>query len=117
MALSYNELQTLSRLIVQEQANNPEWMAAYVKAQSQLQNKEERLVSAKEAAARLGISVWLLYRIKDDENGRPQFSYRKGASQSSPLRFNAATLMEEYDRYLAKNRAAKHLTIHMPLAL
>lgn len=28
-----------------------------------------RFVSAEEAAVILGISVWQLYRIKDDENG------------------------------------------------
>lgn len=105
--MTYSEMQTLARLIVQEQARNPEWMAAYIEAQSKQEKSEDKLISAKEAASKLGISVWLLYRIKDDENGNPQFSYRKGESQSSPLKFNAATLMKEYDAYLAKRRINK----------
>ena len=105
--MTFNELQTLARLIVEEQAKNPEWMAAFAEAQAQQQKKEDKLISAKEAADRLGISVWLLYRIKDDENGNPRFSYRKGDSQSSPLKFNAATLMKEYDAYLANRRMHK----------
>lgn len=65
---------------------------------------KKKLVSAKIAAETLGISVWQLYRIKDDEGGRPRFSYTKGASQSSPLKFNAVTLIEEYERFLSSKR-------------
>ena len=99
-----NELKRLAHLIVMEQAQNEEWMQAFAKAQAKLQKTEKRLVSAKKAAEILGISTWQLYRIKDDEDGKPQFSYTKGESHSSPLKFNAATLTDEYERYLAKKR-------------
>ena len=68
-------------------------------------NNAKRLVPAKKAADMLSISVWQLYRIKDDKDGRPQFSYTKGDSKSSPLKFNAVTLVDEYERYLANKRA------------
>lgn len=98
------ELQKLARLIVIEQANNEQWMEAFARANAKLQKPEKRLVSAKKAADILGISVWQLYKIKDDEYGRPNFSYTKGDSQSSPLKFNANTLIEEYERLLAKGK-------------
>lgn len=99
-----NELKRLAHLIVIEQAQNEDWMLAFAKAQSKLQKTEKRLISSKKAAEMLGISVWQLYRIKDDEDGRPQFSYTKGESQSSPIKFNAATLMDEYERFLARKK-------------
>ena len=99
-----NEMRRLAHLIVMEQANNEEWMLAFAKAQAKLQKHEKRLVSAKKAAEMLGISTWQLYRIKDDEDGMPQFSYTKGSSQSSPLRFDADKLLEEYERYLSRKR-------------
>ena len=98
-----NELRRLAHYIVQEQANNEQWMTSYAKAQSKLREPEKRLVGARQAAEMLGISVILLRRIKDDENGVPQFSYVKGGSKSSPLKFNAATLMEEYERYVSRH--------------
>ncbi len=73
---------------------------------------KKKLVSAKIAADTLGISVWQLYRIKDDEDGRPRFSYSKGSSQSSPLKFNAVTLIEEYERFLStKRQINSHINI------
>ena len=99
-----NEMRRLAHLIVMEQANNEEWMIAFAKAQAKLQKHEKRLVSAKKAAEMLGISTWQLYRIKDDEDGMPQFSYTKGSSQSSPLSFDADKLLEEYERYLSRKR-------------
>ena len=102
--MSDSELRRLAHYIVLEQASNEKWLAAYAKAQSKLREPEKKLISAKKAADILGISVWQMYRIKDDEDGRPQFSYTKGESQSSPLKFNSATLLDEYDRYLAKKR-------------
>ncbi len=105
--MSDNELRRLAHLIVLEQASNEQWMIAFAKAQSKLQKPQKKLVSAKIAADTLGISVWQLYRIKDDEDGRPQFSYTKGESQSSPLKFDASTLLEDYERYLARRKSSK----------
>lgn len=102
-----SEMRRLAHYIVMEQASNEQWLTAYSKAQSKLREPEKRLISAKKAAEILGISVWQLYRIKDDERGVPQFSYTKGNAQSSPLKFNSATLVDEYDRYLAKQKASK----------
>lgn len=99
-----NELRRLAHLIVLEQASNEQWMIAFAKAQSKLQKPQKKLVSAKIAAEMLGISVWQLYRIKDDEDGTPRFSYTKGESQSSPLKFDASTLLEEYEKYLASKK-------------
>ena len=98
-----NELRRLAHYIVLEQANNEQWLMAYAKAQTKLRVPEKRLIGAKKAAEMLGMSVTLLRRIKDDENGVPQFSYVKGGSKSSPLKFNAATLMEEYERYVSRH--------------
>ena len=69
------------------------------------ENPVKKLISLKEAAKMIGISHWQLYRIKDDVTGKPQFSYVKtGNSQSSTLKFNAATIVEEYERYLAAHK-------------
>ena len=99
-----SEMRRLAHYIVVEQASNEQWLTAYAKAQSKLREPQRRLISAKEAASMLGISVWQLYRIKDDDNGAPQFSYTKGNAKSSPLKFNSATLLEEYERYLSKQK-------------
>ncbi len=99
-----SELQRLAHMIVLEQASNEKWMAAFAKACAGLQQSEQKLISAHKAADMLGISVWQLYRIKDDEEGKPRFSYTKGKSKSSPLKFNAATLLDEFERYLSQNK-------------
>lgn len=100
--MSYSEMRQLAKLIVEEQANSEAWMAAFAKANSKLQKKDDKLLSAKEAADMLGISVSLLYHIKDYEDGRPRFSYIKcGKSKSATLKFKASTLVEEYERYVA----------------
>ena len=99
-----SEIRRLAHYIIMEQASNEQWLTAYAKAQSKLREPQPRLISAKEAANMLGISVWLLYRIKDDEDGKPQFSYTKGNAQSSPLKFNQMTIVDEYNRYLAKKK-------------
>lgn len=99
-----SELQRLAHLIVLEQASNETWMLAFAKANAKLQKPEKKLISAKAAADILGISVWQLYRIKDDEDGRPRFSYTKGKSPSSPLKFNSATLVDEYERFLSSGK-------------
>ena len=91
------ELNRLAELIVEKQAASTAWMEAYadarVKAEFQCK-AQPRLVSAKKAAEMLGISVGHLYHIKEN------FSYVKGESKSSPLRFNEATLQDEYTAYL-----------------
>ena len=99
------ELRRLAHFIVLEQASSKEWMEAFAKEYARITKGKEtpkRFVSAKQAAVILGISVWQLYRIKDDENGKPRFSYIKsGTEKSSTLKFNAATLVEEYERYIS----------------
>ena len=44
------ELRKLARMIVQEQAENEQWMIAFAKAQSKLQKPVEKLVSPAKAA-------------------------------------------------------------------
>ena len=63
------ELRKLARMIVQEQAENEQWMIAFAKAQSKVKKPANKLVSPAKAAEILGISVWQLYHIKDDEDG------------------------------------------------
>jgi len=103
------ELRRLAHFIVLEQASSQEWMEAFAKEYAKITKGKEspkRFVSAKQAAGILGISVWQLYRIKDDENGNPRFSYIKsGAEKSSTLKFNAATLMDEYERYISNGNS------------
>lgn len=96
------ELRKLAHYIVVEQASNEQWLTAFAKAQAKIKNSEKRLISAKKAANMLGISVHQLRRIKDDEDGKPQFSYIKGHAQSSPLKFDASRLIGEYNMFLAK---------------
>ncbi len=113
--MSEYELKRLAQLIVIEQANNEEWMLSFARAQSKLQDHGGVMVSAKKAADMLGISVWQLYRIKDDENGNPQFSYTKGCSHSSPLKFNSETLVGEYQKVLEKKKSMQAKMVVMPL--
>lgn len=101
-----NELRRLARMIVQEQSRNEEWMNAFAKASSRIRSAEMGMVSAKRAAEILGISVWQLYRIKDNEDGTPRFTYVKGCSKSSPLRFDSSLLRKEYDAYLRMRNTA-----------
>lgn len=99
------ELKRLAHFIVIEQSQSEQWMTAFVAAQAKNKKPEKRIVSAKKAAEILGLSVWQLYRIKDDENGMPRFSYIKsGNKKSSTLKFNAVTLVDEYEKYIAKKR-------------
>lgn len=103
--LSDLELRKLARMIVEEQAENEQWMMNFAKAQSKLKEKERRLVSPEEAAKMIGISVWQLYHIKDDEHGNPRFSYVKsGESRSSRLKFDASVIVDEYSRFLASRK-------------
>ena len=58
---------------------------------------DTRLISCREAAARLGISMDRLRKIKDDEAGTPRFSYvKRGEGQRARLYFDADRLMGEY---------------------
>lgn len=95
------ELQRLAAMIVESQANNKEWMQAYVAErirQEQGINASTNLVSANKAAEILGISVGHLRRIKE------HFHYVKGRSQSSPLRFDADKLKEDYLNYIESTK-------------
>lgn len=68
--------------------------------------RKPKLVSPNKAAEILGISVWQLYRIKDNANGIPRFSYIKtGNSNSSPLKFDASKILEEYELYLSERKS------------
>lgn len=64
-------------------------------------NQKAQPISAKKAAETLGISVRQLRRIKE------HFSCVKtGTSQQSGLVFNANTLVDEYQRYIANRRVS-----------
>lgn len=98
------ELRKLAHYIVQEQAASPQWMKAYCQQRGE-DSKAKKLISVKSAAELLGVSPSWLYHHKDDEYGRPQFSYVKsGDSRSSTLKFNESTIMQEYDMLIAKRK-------------
>lgn len=91
------ELQKLAAMIVEQQAKDKAWMQAYVAEhirQEQGIDASTNLVSASEAAEIIGISVGHLRRIKD------HLHYVKGGSQSSPLKFDADRLKEDYLDYI-----------------
>ena len=91
------ELNRLAELIVQKQAESQQWMTAFVAERMRQEGagkaEDTNLVSAERAAKMLGISVGHLRRIKE------HFRYVKGGSISSPLKFYADTLKEDYLRY------------------
>ena len=94
------EIQRLAHAIILEATTNDDLLAKIAKMMKKETKGEKRLVSTKKAAEMLGISTWQLYRIKDDENGKPRFSYEKGGDKkSSTLKFNASTIVDEYERY------------------
>ena len=81
--------------------HDEELQSLIANAIAKTQKQPKRLITAKAAAEMVGISVCQLYRIKDDADGKPRFSYVKtGRSKSSTLRFNAAKFMDEYNRYI-----------------
>lgn len=90
------ELKKLAVMIVEQQAQNKDWMQAYVAECIKLE--KDNLVSASKAAEILGISVGHLRRIKE------HFHYVKGSSQSSPLRFDADKLKEDYLGYIESTK-------------
>lgn len=98
------ELMAIARAVMSAMATDAA-LAKSVAKQMESLRKEKRLITAKEAARLLHISVWTLYRIKNYPDGSPVFSCVKtGKSQSSTLRYNEATLMDEYERYIAWRR-------------
>ena len=87
----------LSDKIVEKQASSPEWMEAHARAMMKVMSAQQaapRLISARQAAQQLGISIGHLYHIKE------HFTYVKGESKSSPLRFDESKLHDEYKAYL-----------------
>lgn len=97
------ELQKLAAMIVEQQSKDKAWMQAYVAErirQEQGIDASTNLVSAAKAAEILGISVGHLRRIKD------HLHYVKGGSKSSPLKFDADRLKEDYLDYI-KNTQRK----------
>lgn len=100
--MTKREIDLLAQRIVFYAKNDDEVMAKVAKMFRETSSNKKNLVSLKEAASILGISKWHLYHIKDDECGRPRFSYVKtGNSKSSPVKFNESTLMDEYKEYIA----------------
>lgn len=98
--MSIEELDILAAKIAEHLLNDDRFTEKVAKAVGGRPAK--RLVSAKEAAAMLGISVMQLYHIKDDENGAPRFSYMKtGKTKQASLKFDSSKLMKEYERYIA----------------
>ena len=98
--MSIEEIDLLAAKIAEHLMNDDRFTEKVAKAIGSKPVK--KLVSAKEAAAMLGISVMQLYHIKDDENGTPRFSYIKtGSSKQASLKFDSSKLMKEYERYIA----------------
>ena len=98
--MSIEELDILAAKIAEHLLNDDRFAEKVAKAIGGKPVK--KLVSAKDAAAMLGISVMQLYHIKDDENGVPRFSYMKtGKTKQASLKFDSSKLMKEYERYIA----------------
>ena len=94
------EIKKLAKAIITEALQNDVLLRKSASYGQLSSKEEERLISAKEAANMLGISVSHLRHIKDDENGMPRFSYVKGNGKQAPLKFNACTLKREYEMYI-----------------
>ena len=93
------EIRKLAHYVVMEACTNDDLLRKIANMTTKAQKPPKRLVSAKRAAERLGISVWQLYRIKE------HFSYVKGGdSNSSVLKFNESTLVDEYELYLMSRK-------------
>lgn len=93
------ELRRLAKMIVEIQSQDEAWLMAFAKAQAKLRMETPRLVSAKEAAAMLGISADRLYRIKDEAH----LTYIKGGGRSCRVKFDANVIVREYEEYLKKS--------------
>ena len=100
--MTNEELKQLASYIVEAASTNETFLHNLARAMRDVQHEGKRLISTKEAAALLGISVWSLYRIKNYPDGSPIFSCVKtGTKQSSTLRYDANTIQQEYAAYLA----------------
>ena len=88
------EIKKLAHYVVIEACSNEDLLRKIATMTTKAQKPQKRLVTAKRAAEILGISVWQLYRIKDN------FSYVKGGGKSSSLKFNETSLLDEYETYL-----------------
>ena len=98
MNMTTEELKQLAQFMVEAASANKTFMHNLARAMHDVQ-QEKRLITAKEAAQMLNISVWTLYRIM------PAFSAIKtGSSKSSTWRFNADTLLQEYENYLVSRQ-------------
>lgn len=98
--MSIEELDILAAKIAEHLMSDDRFVEKV--AQAAGRRPASKLVSAKDAAAMLGISVMQLYHIKDDENGMPRFSYIKaGSAKSATLKFDLSKLMKEYEQYIA----------------
>lgn len=100
------ELRKLAKMIVEEQMNSPEWMAAAVKAIEKVRKgkTQPHWVNAKVAADVLGISVRTMRAIKES------FTYIKnGGERQSNIYFDANLLVGEYDRFLAQKKGTTKL--------
>lgn len=96
--MTNEELKQLASYIVETASANKTFMHNLSRAMADVQ-QGKRLITAKEAAMKLGISVWSLYRIL------PAFSAIKtGNAKSSTWRFNPDTLISEYQSYLESRK-------------
>lgn len=103
--MSELEIRTQIRYVIAEMLDSDAFFQKMVKAMANAKANEKRLITAKEAAQRLNISMSLLYKMKTYPDGTPIFSVVKtGNAKSSTLRYNSATLVREYEAYLAWKR-------------
>lgn len=103
--MTEREIDLLAQRICFYAKNDDELLEKVAKFIGKSSKPEPRLVSTKRAAEIIGISEWQLYHIKDDEDGRPQFTYVKaGNSKSARLKFDASVIREEYERFLSKKK-------------
>lgn len=116
--LTDREIDMLAQRIVFHVKQDDELLDKIAKMVKKNEKPKKKLISLKDAADKIGISKWQLYRIKDDASGKPQFSYVKtGDSHSSPIKFNAVTIVEEYERYLASSKKKDVSTEYAKIAV
>ena len=102
MTMNEAQIRLLAKYIVEYAREDNKLLEKVAKMVERQRSKQKRLVSAKVAATMLGISIGTLYRLKKYPDGRPIFScIKSGTSKSSTLKYNAATILEEYEEYLA----------------
>ena len=102
------EIRHLAHQIVLEASSNEKLLEKVAEMIRRGTKKPRHLVTHKQAAEILGISPWQLYRIKDYPDGRPRFTYiKRTGKRSSNLKYNADTLVEEYERYCRESGGVK----------